>query len=285
MIPNTNSVDTEMSGNPVEDVDYSELTLANDFMFSKVMQDKELCCELLRRVLPELQIKKVEDVVPQKYMKHYFYNKGVRLDAYVRDDRGRRYDVEMQMTTNQDIPKRSRYYASMMDANELLKGADYDTLSDSYVVFICTFDRFHKGLHKYTFRNICEENHSVHLKDGTTKIFLNTKGTADDVSPELLSFLNYLENNLAIADDTYLAALDRAVRNARMNEEWRGEYMTYKDIKRGSYLHGFSEGKAEGRADAETRLNEIMQNMVNAGTISGDVAEEIKAGLHSEEKK
>ena len=42
------------------------------------------------------------------------------------NDKGRIYDIEMQMVGNPNIRKRSRYYASMLDANDLLKGNDYE---------------------------------------------------------------------------------------------------------------------------------------------------------------
>ena len=294
---NTNSVDERSVTAPElpDEADYSELTLANDFMFSKVMQDKELCKEFLRRVLPELQIEHVKDIVAQKYMKHYFGNKGVRLDVYVMDDTGARYDVEMQLTNKHNLPKRSRYYSSMMDANELLKGENYDKLSDSYVIFVCTFDPFENGMHRYTFRNICLEDRNVFLKDGATRIFLNTKGTAGDVSPKLLSFLNYLDGKLEPADDKYLEALDTAVKNARKNEDWRSEYMTYKDIKRGSYLHGFADGEekgiaigeakgvAKGKEEAATKVDEVMLNLVSSGELPESVAEKIRHSLKDEE--
>lgn len=39
---------------------WESLGIANDFMFGKVMQDAELCKELLQRILPELEIDHVE---------------------------------------------------------------------------------------------------------------------------------------------------------------------------------------------------------------------------------
>lgn len=39
---------------------WEELSIANDFLFGKVMQDPELCRELLQRILPELDIDHIE---------------------------------------------------------------------------------------------------------------------------------------------------------------------------------------------------------------------------------
>ena len=46
----------------------------------------------------------------------------------------------------------------MIDLNLLERGADYKELKKSYVIFICPFDQFQEGLHKYTFENQCKED-------------------------------------------------------------------------------------------------------------------------------
>ena len=47
-------------------------------------------------------------------------------------------------------------------------------------------------LHRYTFRNICEEKPELYLDDGACKVILCAEGTEDDVSDELAAFLRYL---------------------------------------------------------------------------------------------
>ena len=39
---------------------WEELSISNDFLFGKVMQDPELCRELLQRILPDLDIDHIE---------------------------------------------------------------------------------------------------------------------------------------------------------------------------------------------------------------------------------
>ena len=51
---------------PGEFVKWEELDISNDFMFGKVMQDPELCRELLQRILPDLEIDHVEYPEMQK---------------------------------------------------------------------------------------------------------------------------------------------------------------------------------------------------------------------------
>lgn len=63
----------------------------------------------------------------------------------------------------------------------------------SYIIFICTFDFFKKGRHKYTFESICLEDKNIKLNDESQKIILSTKGIMNDLDEELLEFLKYVE--------------------------------------------------------------------------------------------
>ena len=98
------------------------------------------------------------------------------------------------MVNEDHLPKRTRYYSAMMCEDLLAAGATYAPLPPAYVVMICcSFDLFRKGLHRYTFSNRCSGDPSVFQGDGSCVIFLNSKGTADDVSPGILTFLKYME--------------------------------------------------------------------------------------------
>ena len=71
--------------------------------------------------------------------------KSVRLDVYVWDGKGTVYDIEMQVTSAKELPKRTRYYQSMIDLQMIDKGQSYKKLNPSYVIFICRFDIFDTG--------------------------------------------------------------------------------------------------------------------------------------------
>ncbi len=72
-----------------------ELNLEDDFLFAKVMSDKEICKELLEKIL-EVEIEKVEMVEEQKTIDLLLESKGIRLDVYVKDENNTIYNVEMQ---------------------------------------------------------------------------------------------------------------------------------------------------------------------------------------------
>ena len=77
---------------------------------------------------------------------------------------------------------------SVMDSS-LLKSGDesFNLLNDTFNIIITPFDLFGEGRYCYTFHARCDENPSLVLEDGATRIFLNTRGTnRNEVSEELI---------------------------------------------------------------------------------------------------
>ena len=69
----------------------------------------------------------------------------------------------MQIANTNELPKRTRYYQSIIDLQLLDKGKHYKKLKQSYIIFICPFDLFGKGRHIYTFENTCKEDKDISL--------------------------------------------------------------------------------------------------------------------------
>ena len=227
LLLHTTKQEVPVKDNTIINMDWEEIGISNDFLFGKVMQEPELCKELLKRILPELDIIRVEYPELQKTIKPDADAKSVRLDVYVNDDKKTLYDIEMQATESGVLSKRSRYYQSMIDLQLIDKGQPYSELNRSYVIFICLQDIFGKGRHIYTFENICREDTTVLLRDEATKIFLNANGTMDDVSKELRAFLDYVAGkSVQEPEDTFIQKLEDAVNKAKCNLAWSHEYMT-----------------------------------------------------------
>ncbi len=123
---------------------FEKLKFHDDFMFGLVMQDKELCREVLECLLG-IKIRHLEYTEPQKDFTPLYTAHGIRLDVYVRDG-DTVYDVEVQNRNEHDMGKRTRYYQSMMDADSLLKGHVYSELKRCVIIFLCRFDPFKKGI-------------------------------------------------------------------------------------------------------------------------------------------
>lgn len=160
-----------------------------------------------------------------------------------------------ELKLKDNLPKRMRYYQGMIDLNILEKGENYKNLKKSFVIFICTFDLFGLGRHVYTFENRCIEDLELPLGDDTTKIILNTKGTLDDVSPEMKKLLNYIDGEAP--SDEFTEELEQAVKKVRDNEKWRLDYMTLQM----NYQEKYEQGIEQGNKQAALR-------MIEAGKLS-----------------
>ena len=260
---------------------YEELELRDDFMFSRIMSNPKFVKPLLETILG-VKIRKIVYPQTQKTIDLSLQAKGIRLDVYVEDDQNTVFNLEMQTSDGANLPKRMRYYQGMIDLNILDKGQDYTTLKKSYVIFICTFDPFGEGRHIYTFCNTCQENTALTLDDDAVKIILSTKGTMDDVSPEMKRILDYIDGKGA--SDKFTEELEEAVRSAHQNERWRLDYMTLEYEYRQRYLEGKEEGRAEGREEGRAEGRErTIQKLHERGESIASIADIVE--LNEEEVK
>ena len=223
---------------------FEELEIQDDFMFGVIMRNPKYCKPFLETVL-NIKIERIEYPKSQEIIDLSSDAKSVRLDVYVEDGKGTVYNIEMQTTSNKNIPKRMRYYQGMIDLNILEKGEDYRGLKKSFVIFVCTFDLFGQGRHVYTFENRCVQDLKLPLSDDTVKIILNTKGILDDVSIEMKSLLDYIDGKEP--EDDFTKELDDAVNEVRDNEKWRLEYMTLQMSYQEKYELGVQDGIELGR--------------------------------------
>ena len=228
---------------------WENLIISNDFIFSKLMRYEDICREALE-ILLDKNIGYITYIDNQKVIDISYDAKSIRLDVYVEDE-NRIYNVEMQVVHNKELPKRSRYYQGMIDLNAIEKGKLYRDLKDSIIIFICKFDLFGKGLSRYTFENICVEDREIYLKDGTSKIFFNTKGYDNHKRGNVEYLLEYIETNKPNSND-FVKKIHEKIKDIEENKEWRAEYMKQlmkeREIAKDSFERGRLEGVREGEA-------------------------------------
>ena len=244
------------------------MTLADDFLFCKIMSDTSLCAEMLHRIFPNLDVSEIRPVEAQKAEKLALHIRGVRFDIFTRTAR-EIFDVEAQNRRLKDMRKRPRAYHIVighdgLNVKTLRDSGNYNKLPDAYVIFICTFDPFGKGRHIYSFENYCTEDKDISLGDGAYTVFLNTKGKQEDVSPELKRFLDFVGKN-EVSEDSFIMALDERVREAKANTEWRREYMMLLTIEDEKFAEGRSLGREEGRTEEK---RSIYERLVSSGKLS-----------------
>ena len=247
-----------------------DIPLENDAMFAEVMRRKDLCIGLLETIFEGRRIRDIvyEDGLSpeaQKYIAFNPGNKSIRLDVYF-EDGDTVYDIEIQKADKGNLPKRTRMYSSMMDANMLDKGLEYEELKDSYVIFICMFDPFHRGLAKYTFRSICEEAEGLPLGDGRCIMFLNTKGSIGELGADMDAFFGYINGGIESigtgkdSGNEFVEKLDECVLDINGDEDWRQGYMKYELNLIEKYKDGEAKGISIGEANATNRMVKAMHS-------------------------
>lgn len=253
-----------------------ELTIKDNFMFGAVMLEEENCRQLLELILG-FPIEKVE-VDREKSMVYNPDYKGIRLDILVKDEVGTHYNVEMQAVKHKALCKRSRYYHSQMDMELLLSGEEYESLPNTYVIFICDFDPFGEGKYRYTLETKCRESESIVVEEGRTSIFLSTYGINEQEESEaLVKFLKYVRAELVESmddyEDDFVRKLQRTVKKVKQSREMGVRYMAWHEMLKEERDEGRVEGKIEGKVES---ILELLEDL-------GDVSEELRDKIEEQE--
>lgn len=247
-----------------------DLTIRNNFMFAAVMLTSSNCKDFLEMLL-EISIERVE-VNSEECIIYNPEFKGIRLDVYAKDEQNVCYNIEMQVAT-ECLGKRTRYYHSQIDMELLTRGHSYEELPRAYVIFICDFDPFGEGKYRYTFETRCLENLNRSLEDESVSIFLSTRGrNPKEVSPELVSFLQFVREDSPDVRKDYGSALIRQLQDSmetvKKSREMGRRYMLLKDMLREEKKAGIAKGISDS----------IMLLLENFGPLP----EELKSHIQSQ---
>ena len=229
-----------------------DLTIKDAFMFAAVMSDAEQCRRFLEIAL-EMKILEVHTIAERSFSYHPEYH-GVRLDVWAEEMGTRkRFNVEMQVKQEDAIDKRSRYYHAQMDMDALLTGKGYESLPDTYVIFICDFDPFGDAMYRYTIRRYSEENRKT-LNDGQVTVYLSSKGTNEsEVPKELVNFLKYVKSpkNVKVERDSFVNEIEERIKAIKRNRDWEAKFMLLEEMMR--------DERKEGERESLERVNKLNQ--------------------------
>ena len=125
-------------------------------------------------------------------------------------------------------------------------------LIDTFNIIITPFDLFGEGRYCYTFHARYDENPSLVLEDGATRIFLNTRGTNhEEVSEELICFLKYMEQSALNPEipktNKNLIKIHEHVRQVKASEEIGVKFMQRWEEEAMWKREGREDGLAEGQ--------------------------------------
>nr|MCR4580157.1 Rpn family recombination-promoting nuclease/putative transposase [Treponema sp.] len=173
---------------------WERATLANNFIFYKVMRHHPDACQQLLEMLLNIKIEKMT-IANEEVIDVDHEAKSIRLDVYVKEAE-RVHDIEIQVVDTKELPERARFYSSAMDLDTLASGQDFKELPDSHVIFICMEKIFQSDLPVYTFENLCLEDKKTKLNDRSYKHFFIAPTCAKIVKDEeIRGFFEFLISN------------------------------------------------------------------------------------------
>ncbi len=252
---------------------FDDLTIADDFMFCKVMQDEEICKTFLELILTE-EIGKIKELSSQKAVINNSESKSVRLDILVTDETGKLFNVEMQVINQHNLSKRMRYYQSAIDVASLDKGAYYDDLNDTYIIFICMFDYFKKGLPVYQFENICTKDSELYLQDGVKKIIINVDAVENTKDEDLKAFLKYMKTG--VSNNEFTRRLNSMVETIKDKVTARTEYNFVPGYIMDAKYEAHEEGYKQGSHQQAIETAKILKSL---GDPLDKIAKATKLGI------
>lgn len=150
----------------------AKLRLMDDDFFSEALDGKIEAVEfILRVILGRNDLKVIETKAQVEYksaIKH-----SICLDIKAIDEKNQRFDLEIQREDRGTGARRARYHGSMIDRDLLKKGAEFDDLPESYIIFITENDKYDRGEPLYHIERKIEENNNALFGDGLHIIYVN----------------------------------------------------------------------------------------------------------------
>ena len=226
---------------------------SKQLMFAKVMEDRELCRDMLGIIFPDRKVKDIivhkrEVSVSEATVITGMESKSIRLDVLFEDDGGW-YDIEMQVENRENLPKRSRYYGAALDVNKLKKGRDYNELKPSYIIFICMYDEMKIDEPVYSFR-MFDEKYGIPLNDERYTVILNASCSTGKVPERFRPLFEYLKTGEVAGEDDFIEKIDARVREFQDDEEIK-RMMSVEDEMRLVYEKKYEKKYEKGIKEAQ----------------------------------
>ncbi len=237
--------------------------LLDDDFLTKCFEEDTASIELVLQIVLEKPDLKVLDVRTQVFVENLL-NRSVRLDILATDDTGAKLNVEVQRSDKGAGRKRARYNSSMMDANLLKKGEDFNKLPETWVIFITENDVMEKGLPLYPIER-CFLGTGEKFEDGSHILYVNGAYRGDTPIGKLMH-----DFSCTNAEDMYYGTLADRVRFFKESKEGI-EIMcrAMEDMRNQTLKEGMREVALRMLAAGKYALEEIVN-------ISGLSLEEVK---------
>ncbi len=252
-----------------------------DLVFKKIFgteQNKNVLKSLINSVLPkDEQI--VEVMIKNPYNEADFVSDKLSVvDIKATDEKGRWYDIEIQVKEQKFYGKRAIFYLSEIYSNQLLESDSYDKLRKTIIISLLDFDYFTND--KRYFRRCC-------YKDFETDEFYPELNFADLYFVELKKFDKELKN-IKTTLDRWITFLNKAteydretIPNELREPEIVKAFDTIEKMSLSVKEREYYEAEKKVMRDRDAQVMTVVENAIDNTKIE-IVIKGIKAGFTNE---
>ena len=254
--------------NEFTNVNYLEklkkLTLFDAILFRKAFDLNIPAAETLLRTIMENDKIKVARCKTE-YTVTGLASHSVQLDLLATDENGKFFNVEVQTESSGAPPQRARYYSGAVDTGHFPKGEDYNTLFDTYVIFITKEDVLGKGLPIYHVKRTIDETGDT-FNDGSYIIYVN--GTLSNDNTALGRLVH--DFSCLHSKDIYDETLKECVKRYKETEEGIKTMCTVMEELRNEGMQqgiqqGIKEGIKQGNKQGMQKFAELTKQLLALG--------------------
>jgi predicted transposase/invertase (TIGR01784 family) len=253
----------------------------NDYIFKRLMEDTDRLIAFLNAVLDAKDQKKLvslEIIDNKELTREMITDKAGRLDVRAKTADGMQIDIEVQLTNQHNMEKRTIYYWGKLFLDGIKQGEDYVNLAKVVTVNILDFeylklDRFHTKYHlwededkDYLLTDLMEV-HFIELPKFERLADKNLQGDP------LHRWLKFLDKSTSEEELKELAKMDQIIKSAAEKLEYLSSdpeavalYRAREDAlhERANMINSAKEeGKIEGKIEGklETAKNFLLMGM------------------------
>ena len=186
-------------------------TIMNDIFMRNVL--KEISCTeyILQVIMNRTDIKVIDQTLQKDYKN--LQGRSAILDCVARDAENNFFNVEIQGENDGVSPKRARYHCGLLDMNLLNPGEPFDSLPETYIIFITKNDVLGYNRPISHIQRRINETEDI-FQDGQHILYVNSKKQDDTELGRLMHDLHCEE-----ADEMYSNILSTRVHQLKETAE------------------------------------------------------------------
>lgn len=243
--------------------------LIDDTFMTAVFADDIPCTELLLSIILGKDLKVIK--VHTQFTLKNLYGHSVRLDILAVDNDEKIYNIEIQRSDSGADKKRARYNSSIIDANVLDPGKEYEKLPESYVIFITENDVLDKGKPIYHINRYVEETGEL-FGDEQHIIYVNSQVQDETALGKLMhdfycSEAKNMNYNVLAEKVSYFKENEKGV-----NSMCRGMEILCKEAAEEAAAEAAVRSAVEIYQEFGTTMAEVVEKIINKFNLSEEDA-------------